>query len=794
MNLSQHEPSTPTTPARSQLHSSASTPMTNKDAADVVNQLKYKIKRNEQRARSNHRADDGTSAASTPLDRPAGREGAGSVEALASAAEHDNEHSTRRRRSKKTQKDGLREDDGTGRKKKTQGDGLREDRDTGRKKKTQDDELREYDDTARKKKTQGDGLREDEHTGSRHRHQPPPQQKQYPPLTLPPPKPDFTSVQHQSRQEPLADRPRAHDGQQHNQPEDSTSEDEDSESGIAINEIKSWCSFMGRALSLLVRGAVWTLCGIGMAVSAIARKCREWWNCSGGSHIETTPPGVEDGRIAKKQKGVKAEKTARLLLLEASPLPPLPPAPLPPPPPPRELDRKETPPSDRLQHQETALDPPRSHQEPSSSRGQRTCQSPRLRRFAWRLGQVLFVALLVWIFWIFSTQTLPSTYDPHRPLDDLVDATHITATALEKLVNTATERAKTRLFACQMIESSAEIYRRPRKHPEFTLPWAEADGHLGWGCPMPDWLRGSSSGRRKRVKRPKSPPDEELGRLGVQLAGELWNMTLLLHRSHTESLVAAQGAAHLASQIEEQVRQLGLCRHSDPWWLRRVRPAFLAGTPPDSTSLLILNSKISQLNSSLSTFTASHSSRITDLEVSATLCLHRLGAWQKASRDRKRPKIKRRDDLRREIEAVCQKFDRRTSDNKPGSKEGEMEDTWDSGKMEQEEMEARLPPFALAKKRLDEASKVLANIPASSRRSSNSNSNTSPAFSWISPIASGTRHPRCGILGAPGVMEEEENETLLGIWRRMVELAVKAGTLVHLGPKDRAPGVGGGAG
>ncbi|EGP82092.1 uncharacterized protein MYCGRDRAFT_106664, partial [Zymoseptoria tritici IPO323] len=150
MNLSQHEPSTPTTPARSQLHSSASTPMTNKDAADVVNQLKYKIKRNEQRARSNHRADDGTSAASTPLDRPAGREGAGSVEALASAAEHDNEHSTRRRRSKKTQKDGLREDDGTGRKKKTQGDGLREDRDTGRKKKTQDDELREYDDTARK--------------------------------------------------------------------------------------------------------------------------------------------------------------------------------------------------------------------------------------------------------------------------------------------------------------------------------------------------------------------------------------------------------------------------------------------------------------------------------------------------------------------------------------------------------------------------------------------------------------------------------------------------------------------
>ncbi|SMR63285.1 unnamed protein product [Zymoseptoria tritici ST99CH_1E4] len=623
--------------------------------------------------------------------------------------------------------------------------------------------------STRKKKRERDGLKETVTAGDQRQRQnlEPKGSKASLPI-----QPDLTGASPcPARQPPPAYRPPQRSTERQPSGHGPTQDDEETTWTIcmgSLNSLKDWVIWaLSPLVSCLAYGAKVVAYGA-IVVASTAWKNWKNWNRrrrSKNARTEVTPRAVMDGNIMEDD-----EKAAESSPSKASRLPS------------RKPHRRKPHSSHALQHQELAQDPPAERPKvpppPPPAPGIRR----RLARHAGKVLAVLLLTALVLLAWYWPPRTFRST---SQPVDDLIHATHLTSAALDLLVTTATPMFNSHWYVCRIMEASEEVFVDPDVHPEFGKAWAPEKGNLGWGCPKPEV---------DFVDFPPPTPNEHFGRLGVLLAGELWNMTLLLRRSCAESYAMAQGAAHLATQIEDEVRLSDLCRQSSPrltpWTsLLHLRAVFST----DRSEAPLLNAKIAQLNSTISTFTASHSSLITDLEVSATICLDRLRAWRAAALEGGIwPTPDRGPHLFGNIRALCQEFRRGRDDGQKSAPQEKMVTLWS-------EKEVNLPPFLVARNRFEEARGVLRGIPSADRPWNNRVVqwiSQPPAIGWWDwmtgqrngTIASWTHSRlRCWILGsrtkAPVGEGAGTQEKLLETCQRMELAAMQAGTVKLLSPK-----------
>ncbi|SMQ56544.1 unnamed protein product [Zymoseptoria tritici ST99CH_3D7] len=121
----------------------------------------------------------------------------------------------------------------------------------------------------------------------------------------------------------------------------------------------------------------------------------------------------------------------------------------------------------------------------------------------------------------------------YKPVDRLITATHITASAFEDLRYTRTWKAKGFETACRTVEASAELLRSPdrnvvirqARNEEGVALTLEGSGQYGIG--------------------------RELGGLGLALTMNLLNMTRILDTLADEFLTLTYRAAYHAEQIEK---------------------------------------------------------------------------------------------------------------------------------------------------------------------------------------------------------------------------------------------------
>ncbi|EGP82361.1 uncharacterized protein MYCGRDRAFT_97636 [Zymoseptoria tritici IPO323] len=183
--------------------------------------------------------------------------------------------------------------------------------------------------------------------------------------------------------------------------------------------------------------------------------------------------------------------------------------------------------------------------------------------------------------------------------------------ALKELKNTASLHAEARLSACLLMDVSAELYSESYSHALLARAW-EAPPY-GWGCPVPQWLKSPEI-----YPRFKTTFDEKLGYLGVEAAGQMWNITILLLQSSSAFLAVAQKAAHAAAQIQQDALNSKVCHNS-------YARTFLwpTATPTGPAPLELLNTRLSMFKSTLAVFVASQSLILAQLPVSIDIFRYR---------------------------------------------------------------------------------------------------------------------------------------------------------------------------
>ncbi|SMQ56487.1 unnamed protein product [Zymoseptoria tritici ST99CH_3D7] len=303
-----------------------------------------------------------------------------------------------------------------------------------------------------------------------------------------------------------------------------------------------------------------------------------------------------------------------------------------------------------LQDQKSDSHVPPTRQRSSSSSGYHGCSCCHIAIFG-------IISIAITFLVAFCRRSTPLT---HQPIDVLITAAYPMSSALELLTDTMQWQVRAKLAACEFVELTANVSRNPFQYPRFRKA-REKDGS-GWACPVP-----------------VSPPrvntvNENLAIMGLALAEGMWNISLLLDRSSSESLVAAQQAVNITSHINSIAIDSKICR-------------------------------IAHLNSILTSFAASHISLLTDLGNTATICQTHLARLVKVPLTRDRRKA-----LADLAEMVCNLI---AKDVERGLSSSRSEKERDRMRAIRNTSKKALPPFLEANRLLDEALNVLQSITAS---------------------------------------------------------------------------------
>ncbi|KJX98520.1 hypothetical protein TI39_contig408g00010 [Zymoseptoria brevis] len=324
--------------------------------------------------------------------------------------------------------------------------------------------------------------------------------------------------------------------------------------------------------------------------------------------------------------------------------------------------RKDTSP-DSLPQEESALPLPpkdprrRKDTSPDSLRQEESALPlPPTPREAHEPHQLLrILAGIVVVLALFAYYLLPLdlqiTNSSHQPVDDLYNATLITADAMDLLSKTDYDKMHAKFYACKMMELAEQLYEAPLQHVEFREAWSLETESSGWGCPKPGWVANS-----KGHKRLYGRFDEVLGRHGVELATALWNMTTLFQRSLTESLDKSQDAVAQAHHTKIEIDRSNICRDIHAGKFSSLVSTRTSG---EEMQLLVLNEKLGLLNSTLFLLTASHLSLIRDLETTATICLRHLTPFQQGTAGRGYQEQRNAKAALKDVRAYCNPFVRR---------------------------------------------------------------------------------------------------------------------------------------
>ncbi|SMY30543.1 unnamed protein product [Zymoseptoria tritici ST99CH_1A5] len=262
------------------------------------------------------------------------------------------------------------------------------------------------------------------------------------------------------------------------------------------------------------------------------------------------------------------------------------------------------PPSHALQDQETA-------QEDSSPA--RQTDSLSWTQLLTRIIRIILIPVVI-VAMILLCAGTDQQITKYKPVDRLITATHITASAFEDLRYTRTWKAKGFETACRTVEASAELLRSPdrnvvirqARNEEGVALTLEGGGQYGIG--------------------------RELGGLGLALTMNLLNMTRILDTLADEFLTLTYRAAYHAEQIEKSAVRSQSCREP-PHRIRTALFRILRISSPTSSPIpdphdAVLKRHLAELDFTLSTFFNIPSSSITiKLEAHATSRLTDLTAW-----------------------------------------------------------------------------------------------------------------------------------------------------------------------
>ncbi|SMY30597.1 unnamed protein product [Zymoseptoria tritici ST99CH_1A5] len=146
-----------------------------------------------------------------------------------------------------------------------------------------------------------------------------------------------------------------------------------------------------------------------------------------------------------------------------------------------------TPPPDTPQPSESAAPPTKGPptRQPSPSSPQRRTSSWYScgRCFGLLSAAIIAIIAILLGFWLGVTPSQAS-YLPYQPVDAVVNATHITTSALELLADTASWHRDAKLAACRIVEASADVSQYPLQYAAFRKAWEV--GGSGWKCPNPE--------------------------------------------------------------------------------------------------------------------------------------------------------------------------------------------------------------------------------------------------------------------------------------------------------------------
>ncbi|SMR65130.1 unnamed protein product [Zymoseptoria tritici ST99CH_3D1] len=232
------------------------------------------------------------------------------------------------------------------------------------------------------------------------------------------------------------------------------------------------------------------------------------------------------------------------------------------------------PPSHALQDQETA-------QEDSSPA--RQTDSLSWTQLLTRIIRIILIPVVI-VAMILLCAGTDQQITKYKPVDRLITATHITASAFEDLRYTRTWKAKGFETACRTVEASAEVLRSPDRNVAAV--------------------------------------NTELGGLGLALTMNLLNMTRILDNLADELLTLAYRAAYHAKQIEKSAVRSQSC-HEPPHRIRTALFRILRISSPTSSPIpdphdAVLKRHPADLNFTLSTFSNISSSITIKLEAHAT--------------------------------------------------------------------------------------------------------------------------------------------------------------------------------
>ncbi|SMR62537.1 unnamed protein product [Zymoseptoria tritici ST99CH_1E4] len=390
-----------------------------------------------------------------------------------------------------------------------------------------------------------------------------------------------------------------------------------------------------------------------------------------------------------------------------------------------------------LQDQKSDSHVPPTRQRSSSSSGYHGCSCCHIAIFG-------IISIAITFLVAFCRRSTPLT---HQPINVLITAAYPISSALELLTDTMQWQVRAKLAACEFVELTANVSRNPFQYPRFRKA-REKDGS-GWACPVP-----------------VSPPrvntvNENLAIMGLALAEGMWNISLLLDRSSSESLVAAQQAIFFRPKL--------------------FFPLLPCLAMPDPT-FATLNDQIAHLNSILTSFAASHISLLTDLGNTATICQTHLARLVKVPLTRDRRKA-----LADLAEMVCNLF---AKDVERGLSSLRSEKERDRMRAIRNTSKKALPPFLEANRLLDEALNVLQSITASGwELRERASTTTTGDITAAGPKKKQQQQRRCRVLGALGSPElkdydhdrrDDKTATLQQTFRKMEESARRAGTLERL--------------
>ncbi|SMR64813.1 unnamed protein product [Zymoseptoria tritici ST99CH_3D1] len=378
--------------------------------------------------------------------------------------------------------------------------------------------------------------------------------------------------------------------------------------------------------------------------------------------------------------------------------------------------RKDTPPDSHRQEQSALPLPPKhprrrkdtppdSHQQEESALP--LPPTPREAHEPHQLRRILagiFVVLAVLALFAYSILPLDFriTNSSYQPVDDLYNATLITADAMDLLSETDYDKMHAKYYACKMMELAEQLYEAPLQHVEFREAWSLETESSGWECPKPGWVTDSKVHKRLHVRF-----DEVLGRHGVELATALWNMTTIFQRSLTESLEKSQEAVDHARHTKIEMDRSDICRNIDSGKFSNLVSIRTSG---EEMQLLVLNEKLGLLNSTLSSLTASHPSLIRDLETTATICLRHHTPFQQGTAGRGYREQRDAEAALKKVEAYCNPFVRRGLQMQSARK---TVDTWSPEEGGVDEVgvdEVGLSRFLKAQELFDHAHAILHNV------------------------------------------------------------------------------------